>query len=1035
MGQSLIQSALVLPKVPVLPFGTALKPGVTLTVPNPLGGILVENGTAVYDGMVDVIGYATRDRELQYRDIAVAQAIELIARRAATVFNANFSFAQVPVNPDVFTAETLSGTLAIGAAQYTTTLANVPVARGRMAISIGAVSTVDDGQGNVVANGIINGGSIDYVGGTLVISVIPNTAKTLPVVISWLQVQYLQSNTVDLNPNQPSNALGGATGVEYVDNSNVPQDAALTDQDLYRRDLALYEVLTVADQIFVQLQNAWSVASASPTIPTTLNGTTPISGVTLNDAWSQALADGTLAMPGFGQRWSPDVYADADQYLAWRDNVLAAYAAELSSKLASVLNATADLNVLSVIGSENPIIVNASQHLPDDPIPPYPDPSVTTTDTPQALRPMPPTWLVNYNGYFAPLQTANRLLLRVSDSQVDSYVAPNTSNLNFQLGSLQYDYVGGVSTPVLRFNDTEYTSLDGNVAQARLPRNEAEVYLLTTEDTRYRTFTAYPTAGNSARTLVYDKLLATIRWYPHSPQDVMVPQPAGPTVIGTRPTQSVQLLGSAPYGLDAEYWRQKAAQVQATQCHERSSQYLNFPTQSGIPSTYAEVSAVPVVLSTQAGIFTLAGAFRFESLYVYALARAAQSQWMQFNFLVTPARSWYRHSNTWNQTASSGAISVNSSGMFLPPANATNSYQLPTNVPQAVWNINVPSGAYNLFFEWYDVNSAPVPLNFTVRWNGQIIFTGPWLATAPNALGNSPVVQFFAASSATGTISLTWDSPVTSTGVFITRLNFALVGNAVPAEYALNATFYDNDSSASLLNQMPGQNFRFLGMLGVPEVLSTDWIDIAQVDQRTVMNAQLAMLDQPDIALALTGVEVRTRIKIDPMSNWEAFQPYKDQCLAQALSSIQSKYASRAQATEIRAGASPNYTWTATTTSGWLAPLAYAEPRLNLAFRQARPGDVGRPALVPAGVYFNGTGIVALNGPLAAIPTLSPWQPWMAPLNFPVAMEDFWTVEQPAKPVQLIVVDPTGEDVITYDPYAPNLDFSKSADSMYIPLI
>jgi hypothetical protein len=635
----------------------------------------------------------------------------------------------------------------------------------------------------------------------------------------------------------------------------------------------------------------------------------------------------------------------------------------------------------------------------------------------------------------APFQTANKLLIRIVDTQVDTYTPPNTSNLAFELGTLDFDFQSGTSTVVLRFNDTEYVTLDGNIAQARLPRNEPEVYLLTAEDTRYRTFSAFPITGNSTRTLVYDKLLATVRWYPHSLQDAMAPQPAGPLTVGIRQSQTIEVVGSAPYGLDSEYWRQKAAQVQATVCHERSYQYMDFPTQSGVPQTYTEISAAPVVLSDKPGIFTLAGSFRFENFYVYALSRQTQVQWVQFNFLVTPARAWYRHANSWSQDDSNGAISVDDTGMFLPPTSSTNAYQLVTNTPQAAWVVSVPTGQYDLFFEWMDLNTTPEPLSFTIRWNNQVIFTGSWLATAANTLGNSPASQFFAANSNPGILSLTWNSPVTLNGIKITRLNFSLKGTVVPVDYKLNANFYDNDAFSSAMNLMSGQNFRFRGILGMTDVLSTDWIDIAQVDARTVMNVELRMLEQPGIALAVTGVEVRTRIKIDPITNRQTYQSYKDRCLIEALNGIQAKYTRRAQTTEIRTGTDPNFSWTSNVTAAWLAQIAYEEPRLNLAFRPARPGDVGRPALVPTGVYFDGIGIVALNGPLTATPTLSPWQPWMAPLNFPVAMEDFWVVEMPLKPVKLIIIDPTGEDAVTFDIYAPNLDFSKASNSMYLPFI
>jgi hypothetical protein len=449
---SYLQSAIPLVRLPTLPFGNAIKPGTALTTPT--SGIQrVVNGALSITKGVDIVGYATRDSELMWRDVAVNWALEKICRKASTAFAAKYGFPLTPISnksqtaydstvlivktasaaivahsgvattavslatpvvpasvqvtiyqsdlaisnsvddgnrnivatglatdPDTLTPQGsitggtvnyelgtlnvqtkkfVSGSttcdvtysigaivnprleIAAGATAYSSSLTFVPVDKGTIQVFVGEDSSVDDGFGRIASSGKIIGGEIDYESGRLELVVSPTT-EDRSVSVKYNQVKYLDASTADLDPAQAGVTLGGLTDVLYVTNSSVPRDALVSDKHLFRRDLILYEVLSLADRIFARLPTAWKI-EPDLTIP---DGS-GISRATIDDSWSHAEAISTRSLPQYSNRWSPETFANPDRYLAWRDNVLAPYVAKISASLVSMLDATAELQAIA----------------------------------------------------------------------------------------------------------------------------------------------------------------------------------------------------------------------------------------------------------------------------------------------------------------------------------------------------------------------------------------------------------------------------------------------------------------------------------------------------------------------------------------------------------------------------------------------------------------------------------------------------------------------------------------------------------------
>jgi hypothetical protein len=117
--------------------------------------------------------------------------------------------------------------------------------------------------------------------------------------------------------------------VTHVNNASIPLDAAYVDQQLYARDIVLYEALRRTAEVLEDVP----LTALAPTL-------------TASEAWS--LADGvqrTLASVGFNLPLNVDLFRQPDTDLAGRDNQLAAFIARLQLAMADVFSRATRLYV------------------------------------------------------------------------------------------------------------------------------------------------------------------------------------------------------------------------------------------------------------------------------------------------------------------------------------------------------------------------------------------------------------------------------------------------------------------------------------------------------------------------------------------------------------------------------------------------------------------------------------------------------------------------------------------------------------------
>lgn len=129
--------------------------------------------------------------------------------------------------------------------------------------------------------------------------------------------------TLDAVPDDIASVALQAPGtVVYVDNQSVAFDALTTDEDLYVRDILLYEELYLAAAASLELEN--------PLAP--LEDLT----VRVGDSWSQATGLDEVFGIGYSLDFNTALFKQPDQHLAYRDNVLAGYLARLQVSLNQV---------------------------------------------------------------------------------------------------------------------------------------------------------------------------------------------------------------------------------------------------------------------------------------------------------------------------------------------------------------------------------------------------------------------------------------------------------------------------------------------------------------------------------------------------------------------------------------------------------------------------------------------------------------------------------------------------------------------------
>jgi hypothetical protein len=501
---------------------------------------------------------------------------------------------------------------------------------------------------------------------------------------------------------------------------------------------------------------------------------------------------------------------------------------------------------------------------------------------------------------------------------------------------------------------------------------EAETYTLASETAEKKVFQADPQLPGRMQ-LTYDKRLKTLRWTAEDSLAIHAPQPqpyslGAITITGLIPGQDLALVPAAQGRQDCQFWRQKAAKLSVATREEVSI----FSTLS--PASYLQPSAACVG--------------SYDSVVMLAAATAE----LQFPASLVAGKTYrvsclVRPSPELRVSGGQGvgtAISVD--GVVVYPATGGS----------AAWGLTLPAGSWTLDLQYTCAAGVP-PGTFSVTMsvNGAepqpigLRFGVDGLEVGAVARATAP----FVATGGSQVVTIAWAPPDAAAQLGVVELKFTSAVTT-PVQLNLEAALWGAAAQlgvarASLIGRRRRPDviaFNFTPPLDEPSpTLFLTWASAAQ-----------------DVLLNVSGVEIQDLALATPLVNAAGFEVTRAEYLRRAYQAVLDVYPSAASVDLRQLVSAGIYSWPKAAMASWVSLLQGAEPRLDQAFRPSRPGDVGRPALLPDGLELALESVGNLSPgtvrahypPKLAIPVIRALQSWMIEAGAYVAHEDFWPDER-----------------------------------------
>ena len=493
---------------------------------------------------------------------------------------------------------------------------------------------------------------------------------------------------------------------------------------------------------------------------------------------------------------------------------------------------------------------------------------------------------------------------------------------------------------------------------------EPEVYVLVSDDGRHRTWAAQPLVLGKLQ-LVYDRVAQTLSWADVAMASVGGPAPVATSFISAF-NNTVTVVNDLQGYLDADFYRQKSARLNVRPWKDQTL----FSTAQ--PENYwLQDLTQPVIYQPDSVLISTAGTASF------AVPQKVPASCTRVGLILEPSQEI----DVLGYTAV-GALSssVNGTSLICAPAVASQ------------WSFTLPSGRLFFSFTCHDGTGQALSFNVTCAYNGTTVFGGSILY---NQLTGTQVTSQLVEIDSNGNpcvFTVTWDGANSAASSFVLdKLSFftqAQAGQQV--EYTVQVALGGVTSNMLTLAGVPGRVdcawFDFCMPAGSTlPTLAVTWWPGGPSDQSSVPAG-----DQ--ICLYIYAFDVRQFSAVETLPTPRAYDPYKQALVQRALGSVQQSFSSvqTAQPTDYRTldAVTGDYLWTSESNTQWLNAISQVETRLFSAFTLGGPGDVGRLALIPAGLQLDeGTRVLATNA--FALPVLRTFQPWMSDFGALVAGPDF----------------------------------------------
>lgn len=471
--------------------------------------------------------------------------------------------------------------------------------------------------------------------------------------------------------------------------------------------------------------------------------------------------------------------------------------------------------------------------------------------------------------------------------------------------------------------------------------SEFEFYNLSSDDGRFKVFSGWPNIPSRYR-LTYDSLLKTINWTGEAESVTGSPKPVAQSFV-TAAGSYVALSRLVPGPPDCEYYRQKSARLIVRPYRDVVSIRVGDVENYAIGGSVYQLDGVVLAQTGSAS---------------FSVPAPVQAGCVRVGLLVKPVR-------TFDVLGFQNTAGI-SSGTSAPLAGGSS----------LTWSVPVPLGRYYLSATFSDPTGQTEAYQIRIYYNNTLVFDGSWAYYLP---GNaSTTTQSFEFPSAGGPAIIKIERIDTVGDLLIEKLSLtSLLPADLPVQYSVAAQIGIYAAPVVILN-------------GILERTESIFFDIATPVAITAPVMTVSFYGLSGVALKVYGFDTRTYEGTQPLPNPESYEGAKATLLARARDAVVAAWSTPAQDYATTDPALGRILDEAAYRA-WLGVIAIKQPRLTQAFQIAGPGDVGRPALVPAGLLSSYDGTALLTKPAAlGYPTLHVCQPWMVRFGVLVAGPDFW---------------------------------------------
>ena len=472
---------------------------------------------------------------------------------------------------------------------------------------------------------------------------------------------------------------------------------------------------------------------------------------------------------------------------------------------------------------------------------------------------------------------------------------------------------------------------------------EPEVYALVSDDGRFRTWAAQPLVPGRLQ-LVFDRTTQTLSWAGEDLSDAGGPSPTA-TSFSSAFNSTVTVIYDVPGYLDAEYWRQKSARVNVRPWKDRTLFLTalpnNFVTSGGL---YQSDS----VLLPVAGSAT------------FGVPAQIPASCVRVGLTLQPSTD----------------IDILGFQNLEGSANGTavTYYQGGTHS----WQFPLPAGTLFFSLTFRDDTAQTLSFNLSCAYNGVAVFDGSLVYNQPAGTPVTSQLVQLNSPGGPGLFTVTWDG---AAGQF-TLDEISFFTQAASGQQVL----YTVQVGLGGYSSYP------LTLAGVPGRVDAAWFDVCVTSALTQPTLTVSWSGGTQICLYVFAYDVRVFDTVETLPNPLAYDPYKQLLVQRAMESVQRSAAATQTTppTDYRTldPATGDHLWDAAANGAWLRAISLVETRLAQAFQLGGPGDVGRLALVPAGLQLDqGTRVLATDP--NCTPVLRTFQAWMNDFGAVVAGPDF----------------------------------------------